>query len=163
MILVEDYINVKKRIESLGYNQPAAMAILPRNFEKASSRSELVYEGTSETIRKLWKQKGILDTRLEKEGEKTFFVIEESFEWIGPLILFTSTMITQNPQMVDLSIGVISNYLADWFKGITESEKKAKIDVIVEKKDGSYKKIHYEGPIEGLKELPGIARSIHDE
>ena len=163
MIQVEDYIDVKEKIGKLGLNRPVLLAILPRNFATAESREELVHEDTTPTIRVLWRQNGISETPIEKEREPFPIVLEESFEWVGPLILFTSTFITQNPQLVDLSFGVMANYLTDWFKGVRESEKTAKLDIIVEKENGTYKKIHYEGAPEGLKEMPKIIRSIRDE
>ena len=163
MIKVEDYIDVKKTIEKLGCISPTLVAILPRNFASAKSRDEFIHEDSTLTIRTLWRQSGITETPIEQEAESFSIMTEESFEWVGPLILFTATAITQNPQLVDVSIGVIANYLTDWFKGVRKSEKNAKLDVIVEKENGLYKRIHYEGSPEGLKEIPKIVRSIHDE
>jgi hypothetical protein len=163
MVEVKDYIDVKKRAEDLKCNVPDSMAILPRNFENAKTKEELIHEDATATIRVLWNNEGIVETPIEKEGESIPFVVENAFEWIGPLILFTSTLVTQNPQLIDVSLGVISNYLTDWFKGVRRSERTAKLDVVVEKRNGSYKKIHYEGSPEGLKELPKIIRSVHDE
>jgi hypothetical protein len=163
MIEVQDYIDVKRRAQDLNCNIPNLIAILPRNFENAKTKEELVHEDSTATIRVLWKKEGIVETPIEEEGESIPFIVEKAFEWIGPLLLFTSTLITQNPQLTDISLGVVSNYLTDWFKGVRTSEKITKLDVVVEKRNGSYKKIHYEGSPEGLKELPQIIRSIHDE
>jgi len=163
MCEIKSYVDVKKRIEDLGCNLPKSIAILPRNFESARTKNELIHEDTTKTVRSLWRQSGINETPIEQEGEIFPFIVEESFQWVGPLILFTSTLITQNPQLVDVSIGVISNYLTDWFKGIRNDQKKAVLDAVVEKKDGTYTRVHYEGPPEGMKELPRIIRSTHDE
>lgn len=163
MIKVEDYPDVKKKAKDLDCNIPDSIAILPRNFESAKSKEELFHEDTTATIRVIWRQNDIVETPLEKEGEDIPFLVEEAFGWIGPLIFFASTFIVQNPYLIDVSLGVISNYLTDWFKGITDIEKKVKLDIVVETKSGSYKKIQFEGPPEGLKELPEIIRSTHDE
>jgi len=163
LIKVEEYFDVKKKAQDLDCNIPDSIAILPRNFENAKSKEDLVHEDTAATIRVLWKQNKIVETPLEKEGEAIPFVVEEAFGWIGPLIFFTSAVIAQNPYLIDISIGVISNYLTDWFKGLMDGEKEVSLDVVVETKSGSYTKIRYEGSPEGLKELPKIIRSMHDE
>jgi hypothetical protein len=160
---IEDSINVKQKAQDLNCNIPTSIAILPRNFENAPSKDELVHADTTSTIRVLWRQNGIIETPIEKETESIPFVVEESFEWIGPIIFFTATFISQNPHLIDISIGVISNYLTDWFKGIRKEERKTKLDIIVETPSGVYKKIRYEGSPDGLKDLPGIIRSIKDE
>jgi len=162
-IRVEEYLNVKKKALDLSCNVPDSIAVLPRNFAEARSKEDLLHENETATIRTLWRQKGITETPLEKKGEKIPFVFEESFAWIAPIIFFASAFISQNPYLVDTAIGVISNYLTDWFKGASDNEKKAILNLVVETKSGSYKRIRYEGPPEGLRNLPEIIRSTHDE
>lgn len=163
MIKVKEYLDVKKRAEELGCNIPNSLAILPRDFANAKSKGDLLHEDTTSTVRVLWKQEGVIETPIEKAGESIPAILEESFYWVGPTIFFASTLIIQNPHLIDIALGVISNYLTDWFKGLTEGRKKATLDVVVETKSGSYKEIHYEGAIEGLEELPKVIRSLHDE
>jgi hypothetical protein len=55
-LLVQNYINVKEKVKQLGCNKPEGLALLPRNFEKANFKEDLVHEGTVDTVRKLWKQ-----------------------------------------------------------------------------------------------------------
>ena len=160
---VEEFVDVKKKAQDLDCNIPDSIAVLPRNFENAKSKEDLVHEASTATIRVLWRQNSIIETPVEKEGEVIPFVVEEAFGWVGPLIFFASAVIAQNPHLIDISIGVISNYLTDWFKGVVDREKKVKLDIVVETKSGCYKKIQFEGPPEGLKELPEIIRSTHDE
>lgn len=161
MISSEEYINVKKRAQELACNIPDSIAILPSNFQTAKSSSDLIHENATSTIRVLWRQNKISETPVEKE--ELPFIVEEAFGWVGPVIFFTSIFIAQNPYLIDIAIGVISNYLTDWFKGVTAKEKKCKLAVVVETKKGFYKKIQYEGSLEGLKELPKIIRSLHNE
>lgn len=67
---------------------PTSIALLPRNFETATSKEELIHEGTTPTVRALWRQNGITETPFEQSGEKFPLVSENTFEWIGPTILF---------------------------------------------------------------------------
>jgi hypothetical protein len=163
MLQVEEFPDIKKKAQELGCNVPKTIAILPRNFISAKSKVDLVNENTTTTVRVLWKQAGIIETPIEKEGEKIPELALNWFEWVGPTILFTSALITQNPQLVDIALGVISNYLTDWFKGLPKEQKKARLNIVEETRSGSYKRLQYEGDVEGLKELPKIVRSLHDE
>jgi hypothetical protein len=163
VIQVEEFVDVKKRFKELDFDSTTTLAILPRNFVTAESKEELINEGTTSTVRVLWKQAKVHETPFEKEGERIPEAVEEAFDWIGPTIFLASSLLIQNPLLIDVAVGVIANYLTDFFKGIPAGKRNAKLDVVVETKSGSYKKIHYEGAIEGLKEVPKIARSLHDE
>jgi hypothetical protein len=163
MLQTEDFPDVKKKAEELGCNLPKTLAILPRNFASAKSKNDLVNEETASTVKVLWEQAGIIETPIEKEGEKIPEVVLNWFDWVGPTIFFTSALITQNPQLIDISLGVISNYLTDWFKGVPKEQRKVKLDIVEETRSGSSKKLLYEGDVDGLKDLPKIIRSLHDE
>jgi hypothetical protein len=41
---ISTYIDAKKRVADLGVNQPDSLAILPRNFDAATSNDELLHE-----------------------------------------------------------------------------------------------------------------------
>lgn len=69
-ITIKDHINVNERALELGCNIPNGISILPRNFCTAKLRSELVYESSVSDIRTLFREAGIIETRLEKQGDK---------------------------------------------------------------------------------------------
>ena len=162
MIQISDYINVKERAHELDCNMPTSLALLPRNFETAKSKDELVHENTVPTIRKLWRQNNIVETRLEKEGERIPCIHEKTSEWIVPTIFITSALLSQNPHLVSLALGVISNFLADWFRGIPGG-KKVKLNIVIEPRIGGFKHIQYEGNVDGLKDLPKIIHEVNNE
>lgn len=158
---VSNYINVTERAAVLGCNIPTRIALLPRNFEDAGSREDLLHESSAPTVRILLRQAGISETPLELEGEKFPERSEKDFErWIAPIIFVSGAFLTQNPHAIALALGVISNYLTDFFKGIP-SGKRVTLDVVVETSLKKYKKVHYEGPPEGLRELPSIIHEVH--
>lgn len=160
-IQLSDYLEVKKRAAELECNVPTELALLPRNFDVAKSKDELVYEGSVPTIRTLWRQAGITETRIEKPGERLSYAQEKAFEWIGPIIFVSGSLLSQNPHLISVALGTVSNYLTDWFKGIPDSKKKVKLDIVVEQTKGKkYKRIHYEGNAEGLNELARIVREV---
>lgn len=162
MIQITDYINVKEKARELGCNIPTSLALLPRNFEIAKSKDELIHESTVPTIRVLWRQNNIDETQLEKEGEKFPLIEEKALEWAAPIIFVSSALLSQNPHLISVALNVISNYLTDWFKGIPGSDKKAKLCIVEQTEKGPCKKIFYEGDPEGLKELLKIIHEVHN-
>ena len=158
---ISDYIDVKQRALELGCNVPTELAILPRNFDVAKSKDELVHQNPVPTIRVLWRRAGISETRIEKEGDRFPYVKEKEFGgWLGPVIFVGSSLLKQSPEAVSLALGVISNYLAGWYS-VIGGEQKVKLDIVVEQTEGGgYKRIEYEGDVEGLKELPPIVRRV---
>lgn len=58
------------------------------------------------------------------------------------------------PHLVTIALNVISSYLTEWFKGIPKNNRKVKLSIVLETKKKEYKKIEYEGPPDGLKQLP---------
>ena len=145
MITVENYINVKEKAQALNLNVPSQIALLPKNFKTSEDKEELIYTSTTSTIRKLWKQNNIQETPIERSGERIPCSAEEALEWIGPTIFIASSLLSQNPILVDIALNVISSYLADWFRGIPYNERKIRLSIIIETNSGDYKEVKYEG------------------
>jgi len=159
-IQVLEYVEVKERSLELGCNVPKGLAFLPINFETVSSKDELVHEDSVLTIRKLWRKAGIEETRIEKEGEKILYEQRNSLELAIPTVFVSFSLLSQNPGLVSVALNIISNYATDFFKGIA-GEKKVKFDVIVEQNGKvKSKRIHYEGDIEGLSQLPQVIKEL---
>ncbi|MEJ5311417.1 MAG: hypothetical protein WHX52_16775 [Anaerolineae bacterium] len=155
-----DFVNVDERARSLGCNIPTNLALLPRNFEVAEFKENLLHESSAATIRVLFRNNNIIETPLELKGEKFPHISEKAFvEWIGPTIFVSSALLSQNPHILSLALGVISNYLTDFFKGVP-GVGKVKLDVVVETKKKTCKKIHYEGPVSGLEKLAEVVQEV---
>lgn len=77
---------------------------------------------------------------------------QRSVEWFGPIILITSSLISQNPEIVSITCGVISNYLTDFFKGQKKPEVSVKV-VYKETETGKTTEIEYKGSGENLSKL----------
>lgn len=112
---VTDYIDVTKKAEEFGYNLPTGIAILPINFDTATSSEELLDADTAPTIRSLWRQAGVTETRLENSGTKFPQAAKKSAEWVSPIIFISQAMLTN--AALPLTINMISSYLYDLFKG----------------------------------------------
>jgi hypothetical protein len=160
-VQVHDYISVAGKAAELGCNVPTGLALLPRNFADAKTKKDLIHDSFTATVRVLLRQANILETRLEKQEERFPESVTEAFEWIGPIIFVGYSLYSQNPHVIDIALGVISNYLSDWFKGIPRNNRGVRLDIVVETKSKTCKRIHYDGNVEGLKQLPEIIREVN--
>jgi hypothetical protein len=162
------YSDVLERALALDCNAPTEIALLPRNFETAGSKEEFLHEDSVSTVRTLWRQAGIIETRLEKEGERFPYIQENAVDWIGPTIFVSASFLSGNPNAIAVALGVVSNYLTEMFKGVMGSTT-VKFDVVKEQGDTennqrSYLKFRYKGDVDGLRELPSIIRAVnHNE
>jgi hypothetical protein len=158
-IQITEYIDVSERAKELGCNIPTEIAFLPRNFDTAVARNDLIHEGSVADFRILWRQAGLRETRIEREGERLPQAQEMSFEWVSPIIFISALYLSQNQQGVSIALNIISNYLTDFFKGIP-GKKTVRLDVVVEHTKGKkYLRVHYEGDEQGLSE---VSKAIHE-
>lgn len=158
-IQITEYIDVAERAKELGCNVPTEIAFLPRNFDTAVARNDLIHEGSIADIRILWRQAKLKETRIEREGDRLPQAQEMFFEWVSPILFISALYLSQNPQGVSIALNIISTYLTDFFKGIP-GEKKVRLDVVVECTKGKkYLRVHYEGDERGLAE---VGKAIHE-
>ena len=155
---ITDHVDVGTRAAELGLRSPSGLAILPRNFDSAASPCEFLYEGSTPTVRLLWREAGVTETSLESEVGKPTCVGEKAATWIAPTVFVSATLLAGNPQLVSIAINVISNYLSDMFRGLPVG-RDVRLDLVVEK--ASRRKcvrVRYEGKLEGLRDLPKVVR-----
>lgn len=157
-IEVSDYPDVEKQARLLDCQVPTEIAILPTNFVNATARRELTHASSAMTVRALLKEAGLKETRIEPEGVKFPSEHQKAADWIGPTIFFSAMVLSQNPQVIEVALGIVSNYLTDLFRGTLESAKST-FDVVVRSPKG-YKRIHYEGNHKGLYEVRETVREV---
>ena len=159
-IQVFEFVDVEEKSKALGCNIPTSIALLPRNFEIAESRYALLHEKSAWTIRELFQENGIVETPLERDGEVFYGVVEKGLEeWIAPMIFVSSALLSQNPHIVSVALGVISNHVTDLFRRIPEYGT-VRLDIVVETKKKTYMRISYEGPVSGLEKAEQIVTKI---
>ncbi len=84
---------------------------------------------------------------------------QSATEWIGPILFFSSTLISQNPHLIDITIGIIGNYLSDIFFG-AKSDNVAKLSIIHQEDEHKYTKIDYNGPVDGIDKVKDIVKQL---
>jgi hypothetical protein len=159
-VTIIEYVDVAKRAEELGCTVPTGFALLPRNFTTAATKAELVHEDTVPTVRALWAEKGLTDTRLEKDADRIPYIEEDSSEWVGPIIFIGAAVFSESPHAISVALSIVANYLTDYFKGRT-GKKTAKLSIVVSRpQSDNYQKIQYEGPPEGIAGIEKIIKEI---
>lgn len=125
--------------------QSKGVVILPHNY---LSEEKEEYHSTTLSFYKYSKEKVEIAYLTEPE----LLVEQRSGEWFGPVILFTSMALSENPELVSITCGIIANYVTDFFKGQKEPSVRLKF-IHKETKTSKLTEISYEGGLEGLGKL----------
>lgn len=155
-----DYVSVSEKLKSFGVSVPSGIAILPSNLATAASIDDFRQEVESDTVRTLLRANKITHTEIFDEDHQPPYLQQYSFEWFGPTLFISAGLLSHDPNILSVTLGVITNYLYDLFKG--SKNGKASLDIIVEQSSGSCKRIHYNGPPDGLSSIPEIIKGLKD-
>ncbi|WP_144408792.1 hypothetical protein [Chromobacterium vaccinii] len=158
---VHDYIPVSEKLKEFGIATPCKLSFLPSNLEKAMTIGELRQYVESDTVRTILRKNKIPYEEIFSEDEQPLYLQQYSFEWFGPCIFIPAGLLIQDPNLLSITINLISSFLYDLFKN--SSDGQASLDVILEQADGSCKKIHYSGPADGLSKIPDIVKELESK
>ncbi|KGC04149.1 hypothetical protein DM43_5179 [Burkholderia cepacia] len=109
-------------------------------------------------MRTLLKANNIAYAEIFDEDDQPPYLQQYSFEWFGPTLFVSAGLLSQDPNVLSVALGVITNYLYDLFKGTNEG--KASLDVVVQHADGSCKSVRYSGPPDGLSKVAEIVKEL---
>jgi len=158
---VTEYVDVRQQARKHGLHLTSELVLLPRGFER--SGIELAHEADAATVRKLLKVAGLDVQQLQYPDRRLPSVVQRSADWIGPTLFVGSMLLSQSPQVTQIALGVISSYVSDTLKGKNFGGS-VTLDVVIEEtKSKTYRRIHYEGPPSGLKDLPQVLRELQNE
>jgi hypothetical protein len=161
---VSDYPSVADRLAALSCTFPSTgIALLPLNFESASSIAEFRQTSEVSTLKTLLRNSGIPYSEIIKRSERPPYVHNNAFEWVAPTIFIAAGLLSQSPDVISVALSVIANYATDFFKGMGK-ETAVKLEVVVETtKTKTCKRISYVGNPEGLRELSDVIRNIAND
>ena len=158
-----DYIQVFERLDELDCSYSEGIAILPMDFETATPTTNVRQLMGTSTVKKLFRINNVPYSEIRRENEKPIYIGYRSFEWVIPTLFFSASLLSENPYIISISLGVIANHLTDFLKG-PDSEKKGRLDIVIEnKKSKICKKISYEGHVDGIKNLAEVAKEVLNE
>jgi hypothetical protein len=144
---VTDFVSVRQRAADFGCSVPQTMTILPFNFISSPTAADFLRASEAATVRTLFRLNSIPVEELLATGGSPSYVEHNDFEWVAPALFIPAALISQNPEVVSLALGVLANYITDFLKG-RPGPKIANIKIIVEKDgDWSCKIIHYHGDV----------------
>lgn len=118
------------------------------------NEKKIAYYDSTLNLMKLFKQQNISSSLGIGTINDCVFADNHSADWFGPTLFISTVLISQNPQLISILLSIIANYVYDLFKG-KNKDPNVKFSVVLEKKDGT-KKIRYEGPVSGVKEIEKI-------
>ena len=157
---ITEYVNVVTKMADLGCLYPQrGLALLPVNFESAPSIADLLQASETATIKKLFLAEGLPVDDIVDRSQRPPYIKNKQYEWV-PTLFVTASLYSQNPAVVSVALGVLANYATDFFKG-TSGAREVKLDIVLEKKKNeTYLRVSYRGPIAGMSELPDAIREF---
>ena len=159
---ISDYIQVFEKLDELGCSYPEGIAILPVDFETATSTTSLMQLMEAIDIIKLFRSNDIPYSEIRRKSEEPSYIVNFASEWVGPTLFISALLLSENPAIISVALGVIANHLTNILD--PSGEQSAKLDIVIEKnKSKTCKKINYEGPINGIPKLADIVNKLRDE
>ena len=153
---IEEYRGIENFIGTLASDKE--ICFLPENLTDTKKSSEFIYSETTTDLMKVFKAENLKLKYLT--DDKPLLRSRKSGDWIGPIIFIGFSVLADNPNLLGVSLNLISSYLYDFFKG-TIGSKNVKFDIIVEnRKNKEYQKISYEGDVKGIIALDKIIKSL---
>ena len=160
---IADYPNVRERLNELGCNSPHGFVLLPTNFEAATSVAEFRQVVEATTVSKLLRSADVPQSEILPPERRPPCVQNNSWDWTAPVLFVAYEILSQNPDAIRIVIEQIGNYLVA-FRPELGTGGNVKFDFVVERnKARSCKRVSYQGPIDGFRQLPQILEGLRDD
>src|ERR1700738_806015 len=115
-VVIDDYVRVDQRAKELGCSLPTELAVVPIYFESANSLDELYTASHTTTVLKVFKENRIPIGSFLPDACRPPYAVNKHFQWLGPTLFFPLALLSSNPQISSLAIGVLSNCITDFLK-----------------------------------------------
>ncbi len=155
MIEVRDFVDVEDRSKALGLSLLGDVTFLPRHFADAGDADMLVSETDGLDLGKLLHDQGIDVGIAKRDGETLPLIVENDAFVHLPDLLITGL----GSASVTVILGVVANYVYNRLVGMF-SNPQVKFSIVTKAPDGGYKRISYEGPVEGLSQLKDAIENV---
>jgi hypothetical protein len=114
---ITNFVSVRQRAADLGCSAPQTMTILPSNFAAAPTAADFLRASEAATVRTLFRINSIPVEELLAAGDFPNYVEHNDFEWVVPTLFIPAALLSQNPELVSLALGVLANYITDFLRG----------------------------------------------
>ena len=138
---VEPYTDLENTINRQKIKSDKKICFLPESIAEAEDPSKFIYPGTTTDLGKVLKAENIVIEYLT--DDRPLLRSRKYADWVGPTIFIGASLLTENSNLIGISLNLISSCLYDFFKG-TINDKKVKLDIVIErKKQQEFQKISY--------------------
>lgn len=155
---ITNFISVSDKLKSLGLAPTNGLTLIPDNFDIAVGVTDLRQQAEADTVRTLFRLNNLPLVELFNKAQQPPYIQNNGYEWFGPTLFLPVAFLSQNPHIISVALGLITNHLYDIFRG--SGNGSASLQIVCESKDGTCTKISYSGTIDGLKEIPNIVASL---
>jgi hypothetical protein len=149
--------------ENLQPDEDQRIILLPQNYELTNKKEDLFFNEEIKTVSKMFSLNSLDNYIIKFNGDEIDnYIAQKSGEIILPSIFISSLILTENPQLVSVALGVISNYATTLLKGIPKRNQNVKFKIINKNsKTKEFTKIEYNGNVEGISELAKVVKGIN--
>lgn len=153
----EEY-QIKKKLEKLELTLPDNLCFFPENIETANTKNEFIFTETIVDLNKYFKQNNVNLDFLG--GDTELYRSRKNADIYLPAIFISLSVLTENPNIVSISLNILSSYIYDRLKG-TIGKKTANVQFHIEtKKKDKIITIDYKGDADGIKNLEEIIKTL---
>ncbi|MEK0337745.1 MAG: hypothetical protein QQN55_08420 [Nitrosopumilus sp.] len=152
---VEDVTDIEEKI-ALDEKYKEKLCVIPDNLFRKTDEEEYIFAFSLPTIKKLLKS-GDIDMHILGNSEEINLIDQRGLEYFVPIFLISSLFYFQNPDAFNIALSMIARYLEQ----LSPSKKNSKVNFTIYTRDDktkNTKRIHYEGPIDGIEELKNVVK-----
>lgn len=152
---IEDVTDIEEKI-ALDEKYKEQLCVIPDNLFSKTEKEEYIFAFSLPTIQKLLKS-GDIDIHILGKSDGINLIDRRGLEYFVPILLIGSQFYFQNPDAFNIALNMIANYL----KQLSPSKLNSKVNFSIYTRDDktkNTKRIHYEGPIDGIKELKNVLK-----
>ncbi len=145
--------NGSARFVELGLAPTSQLAIVPSNFLTAANQRELYFVPATSDFKVLLRQAGLTPAKVTPEGVRIPFRDDRDRTLILPVLFLGATFLAENSHLISVALGVLANYVTDFFKG-KAGVNKVDCKVLIETTDKkTIRTFDFKGPPESFDKL----------
>lgn len=153
-----DDLNLNCKLEELNLSLPPKICFFPENLEAVSGKEKFVFTESMVDLNKIFRQNNVILEILG--GDTELYRSRKSADIYLPALFFSIPLILENPNLVSVSLNILSNYVYDRLKGDV-GRNTTHIELYVETKEkGIVRKISYKGDVAGIKDLEKVIKAL---
>lgn len=154
-INVRNGTDVRTQADQLGLQSPDSVVVLPNNYFSVEDIDDIRLNQDTITIEKLLEEEGMSPDELIDSSDYPV-THTWSAEAIGPIVHFTADFLVNNWAGVLTVISIIKSYYS------SQRTSSVQFTFSVERPDGTYKHVSYEGDPEQLDQVTDLLRESEE-